>query len=555
MKILVIGGVAGGATTATRLRRLDEKSEIIIFDRGDFVSFANCGLPYYVGNIIKSKENLLLKTPESFKERFNIDVRLNEEVVKILREDKKIQIRKKDGNIYEEDYDKLVLSPGAEPINPFKGLKSNKIKTLRTVNDAMGIKEYLENNDVKNIAIIGGGYIGIEMAENLRNMSKDTNITILEKADHLIGPLDQDMSNFVRKALNKNNINTILNNGVKNIIDNGNNLNIILDEGSLVVDFIILCIGVKPEIKLAIDANLNITDNGRITVNEFMQTSDCNIYALGDAIQVINPIIDIPTYVPLAGPANKQARIVANNIYGKEGSYKGTIGTSILKVFDNNLGIVGINELTAKNNNINYKTMIISPYSHATYYPGATQTTIKAIYDKNNGKILGAQIWGKEGVDKLTDILAVAIKYKMNANDLADLELSYAPPFSSAKSPINLLGNAIQNELDGMVETITWSDLLKQKNAYILDVRTEKEFNAGHLDNVKHIPLDELRENLEQLPFDTKIYVYCHTGLRSYIATRILKGNNFNAVNILGGFYLYNNTICLHNDNKKYIIT
>lgn len=555
MKILIIGGVAGGATTATRLRRLDEKSEIIIFDRGDFVSFANCGLPYYVGNIIKSKENLLLQTPESFKERFNIDVRLNEEVVKILREDKKIQIRKKDGNIYEEDYDKLVISPGAEPINPFKGLKSNKIKTLRTVNDAMEIKEYLENNDVKNIAIIGGGYIGIEMAENLRNMSKDTNITILEKADHLIGPLDQDMSNFVRKALNKNNINTILNNGVKNIIDNGNNLNIILDEGSLVVEFIILCIGVKPEINLAIDANLNITDNGRITVNEFMQTSDCNIYALGDAIQVINPIVDIPTYVPLAGPANKQARIVANNIYGKGGSYKGTIGTSILKVFDNNLGIVGINELTAKNNNINYKTMIISPYSHATYYPGATQTTIKAIYDKNNGKILGAQIWGKDGVDKLTDILAVAIKYKMNANDLADLELSYAPPFSSAKSPINLLGNAIQNELDGMVETITWSDLLKQKNAYILDVRTEKEFNAGHLDNVKHIPLDELRENLAQLPFDTKIYVYCHTGLRSYIATRILKGNNFNAANILGGFYLYNNTICLHNDNKKYIIT
>ncbi len=555
MKILIIGGVAGGATTATRLRRLDEKSEIIIFDRGDFVSFANCGLPYYVGNIIKSKENLLLQTPESFKERFNIDVRLNEEVVKILREDKKIQIRKKDGNIYEEDYDKLVISPGAEPINPFKGLKSNKIKTLRTVNDAMEIKEYLENNDVKNIAIIGGGYIGIEMAENLRNMSKDTNITILEKADHLIGPLDQDMSNFVRKALNKNNINTILNNGVKNIIDNGNNLNIILDEGSLVVDFIILCIGVKPEINLAIDANLNITDNGRITVNEFMQTSDCNIYALGDAIQVINPIVDIPTYVPLAGPANKQARIVANNIYGKGGSYKGTIGTSILKVFDNNLGIVGINELTAKNNNINYKTMIISPYSHATYYPGATQTTIKAIYDKNNGKILGAQIWGKDGVDKLTDILAVAIKYKMNANDLVDLELSYAPPFSSAKSPINLLGNAIQNELDGMVETITWSDLLKQKNAYILDVRTEKEFNAGHLDNVKHIPLDELRENLAQLPFDTKIYVYCHTGLRSYIATRILKGNNFNAVNILGGFYLYNNTICLHNNNKKYIIT
>lgn len=538
MKILIVGGVAGGATTATRLRRLDEKSEIIIFDRGDYVSFANCGLPYYVGNVIKTKDKLLLQTPKSFKERFNIDVRLNEEVIKVLRQDKKIQIRKKDGNIYEEDYDKLVLSPGADPINPFKEIKDERIQTLRTVNDAVKIREYLENNNIKDVAIIGGGYIGVEMAENINNYNKDTKITIIEKANHLIGPIDKDMSKFVQKVLTKNNIKVVLENGVKEI-NNNNQLEIKLENGKINVDYIILCIGVRPESKLAIDAGLNVSEKGSIIVNEFMKISDTDIYALGDSVQVNNPIINVPTYIPLAGPANKQARVVANNIYNKPGKYEGTIGSSILKIFENNLGIVGLNENTAKQNNIKYKTMIISPYSHVTYYPGATQTTIKVIYEENTGKILGAQVWGKEGVDKLTDILAVAIKHKMTADDLADFELSYAPPFSSAKSPINLVGNAIQNEIDGMVETITWEEVLKLEDAFILDVRTEEEYKNGHIENAVHIPLDELRENINKLPTDKKIYVYCHTGLRSYIATRILKGNNLDAVNIMGGYYFY----------------
>ena len=541
MKILIVGGVAGGATTATRLRRLDEKSEIIIFDRGDYVSFANCGLPYYVGNVIKTKDKLLLQTPKSFKERFNIDVRLNEEVIKILSKDKKIQIRKKDGSLYEEDYDKLVLSPGAEPINPFKEIKDERIQTLRTVNDAVKIREYLENNNVKDVAIIGGGYIGVEMAENIRNHNINSNITIIEKANHLIGPIDKDMSKFIQKVLTKNNINVILENGVKEI-NNNNQLEIKLENGKINVDYIILCIGVRPESKLAIDAGLNVSEKGSIIVNEFMNTSDTDIYALGDSVQVNNPILNMPTYIPLAGPANKQARVVANNIYNKPGSYEGTIGSSILKIFENNLGIVGLNENTAKQNNIKYKTMIISPYSHATYYPGATQTTIKVIYEENTGVILGSQVWGKEGVDKLTDILAVAIKHKMTADDLADFELSYAPPFSSAKSPINLVGNAIQNEIDGMVETITWEEVLKVEDAFILDVRTEEEYKNGHIENAVHIPLDELRENINKLPIDKKIYVYCHTGLRSYIATRILKGNNLDAVNIMGGYYFYSAT-------------
>ena len=542
MKILIVGGVAGGATTATRLRRLDEKSEIIIFDRGDYVSFANCGLPYYVGNVIKTKEKLLLRTPKSFKDRFNIDVRLNEEVTKVLRQDKKIQIRKKDGTIYEENYDKLVLSPGAEPINPFKELKDEKIQTLRTVNDAIKIREYLENNNINDVAIIGGGYIGVEMAENIRNQNKDTNITIIEKAEHLIAPLDKDMSKFVQKVLLKNNINTILKNGVQQINKNNDRFEIKLEKGTIKVDYIILCIGVRSESNLAKDTGLNVSEKGNIIVNKFMKTSDKNIYALGDSIQVNNPIINTPTYIPLAGPANKQARVVANNIYNKAGKYEGTIGSSILKIFENNLGIVGLNENVAKQNNIDYKTMIISPYSHATYYPGATQTTIKVLYENNTGKILGAQVWGKEGIDKLTDILAVAIKHKMTADDLADFELSYAPPFSSAKSPINLLGNAIQNELDKMVETITWEEVLKIEEAFILDVRTEEEYKYGHIENAMHIPVDELRENLNKLPTDKKIYVYCHTGLRSYIATRILKGNGFASVNIMGGYYFYNST-------------
>lgn len=539
MKVLIVGGVAGGATTATRLRRLNENAEIIIFERGNFVSFANCGLPYYIGDVIKEKDDLLLQTPESFKERFNIDVRIKQEVLNINRDSKLIQIKNLEtGEVYEENYDKLVLSPGAEPINPFKELNSDRIQTLRTVNDSINIKRYIEKNNPQNVAIIGGGYIGVEMAENLSRYD-GMKISIIEKADHLIAPLDKDMANFVHKKLRKNGVNLILENGVKQILIEDEKLNIILDNGNINVDFVILAIGVRPETKLAKDANLELNSKGSIIVNEQMQTSDKDIYALGDAVQVTNFVTKNPAYIPLAGPANRQARVVANHICKKRSNYKGSIGSSILKIYDNNLGITGINEDTCKAQNIDYKTIIISPYSHATYYPGATQLTIKAIYNPDTGKILGAQVWGKEAVDKVTDIIATAIRMDMTAYDLEELELCYAPPFSSAKNPVNILGNAIENEMEELVETVTWEEVETTEDVEILDVRRDEEYDYAHYEGAKHIPLDELRSRLDELDNKKTYFVYCHTGLRSYIACRILNQNGINAKNITGGYYFY----------------
>ena len=538
MKVIIVGGVAGGATTAARLRRLDENIEIIMIDRGNHISFANCGLPYYIGDVIKSKKDLLLQTPESFNERFNVDVRVKQEVILVNSEEKKIKIRKLDNNEeYEETYDKLVLSPGAEPINPFKGLTTKKIKTLRTVEDTIEIKEYINNNNIKDIAIIGGGYIGVEMAENLSNYS-NLNVTIVQKGTHLINPLDEDMACFVHNELKNKGINLILNNGVEKIEDK-EKLEITLNKGKIEADFVILCIGVKPEISLAKSAGLKINGKG-ILVDEYMRTSNKDIYALGDAVIVKNSITNNDMYLALAGPANRQARVVANNIVGKETVYEGVIGSSILKIFDYNLAMTGLNEKICAENNIDYKNIIVSPNSHAGYYPGAEMLTIKALYNKD-GKILGVQVWGKEGVDKICDILATAIKMDLTAYDLEKLELCYAPPFSSAKSPVNILGNSIVNELDGLVKTITWKDAYKLvKEGYeILDVRTNREYEKGNYKNSIHIPVDELRNNLDKLDKDKKYVVYCRTGLRSYIACRILMQNGFDIYNITGGYYLY----------------
>lgn len=542
MKVIIIGGVAGGATTATRLRRLNENAEIILFERGNNVSFANCGLPYYIGDVITDKKELLLQTPKSFKDRFNIEVRVKEEVINIDKEQKKITIKKLDtSETYEEDYDKLVLSPGAEPINPFSSLKSENIKTLRNVDDSISIKEYIKEKKPKNIAIIGGGYIGVEMAENIRKY-EDINISIIQKSSHLIGPSDEDIAKFVHKTLTRNNINVILNNDVTEIKENEKSIDLLLNEGNLNVDFIILCIGVKPETILAKEAGLELNSKGSILVDEHMKTSDENIYLLGDAVEVINFVTKKPAYIPLAGPANRQARVVANNIFGKEEKYTGTLGSSILKIFNYSLAMTGINEVTAKENNLDYKVMIISPYSHATYYPDAKQMTIKALYEPKTGKILGAQVWGKENVDKITDILAAAIRMNMTAFDLEELELCYAPPFSSAKSPVNILGNAIVNEIEGLVQNITFEELEKIENPYILDVRTITEYEAEHLEDVVHIPLNKLRENINLLDKEKEIYVHCHTGLRSYIACRILTQYGFKVKNIIGGYYFYKNT-------------
>ena len=542
MKVVIVGGVAGGATTATRLRRLNEKAEIILVERGSFISFANCGLPYYIGDVIKNKKDLLVQTPESFNKRFNIDVRIKQEVIDIDRKAKTVKIRNLQTNDeYEETYDKLVLAPGAKPINPFESLESKRIKTLRNVEDAIEIKKYIQDNNVKNVTIIGGGYIGVEIAENLSNYN-DVKVTIIEKASHLISPLDEEMASLVHKVLRENDVEIILNKGVRKIVEKDNKLFISFGKENKEAELIVLCIGVKPEDNLALTNGLNVWLTGGIKVNEYMQTSDKDIYALGDAVRVKNCVIDKDMNIFLAGPANRQARVVANNICGKKTSYIGSIGSSILKIFDYSLGMTGINETICKKNKINYKTIILSPFSHATYYPGASMLTIKAIYEKKTGRILGAQVFGKESVDKITDILATAIMKKMTAYDLEELDLCYAPPFSSAKSPINLLGNSIVNELEGLVKTVTWQkvDKLKEKeNVAVLDVRTDAEYKVGAYKDCIHIPLDDLRNRLNELDKAKTYLVYCRTGLRSYIACRILAQNGFKVNNITGGYHFY----------------
>lgn len=539
MKVLIVGGVAGGATTATRLRRLDEKAQIIIFERGAYVSFANCGLPYYIGDVIKEKKNLLLQTPKSFKDRFNIDVRIKNEVIKINRDKKEVLVRNlEDGGEYIETYDKLVLSPGAEPINPFKELNSNKISTLRNVDDSVKIKEYIEENNPKNVVIIGGGYIGVEMAENIKHRD-GINVTIVEKAPHLIAPLDSDIASIVHNKLRDNDIDIILNNGVKEIKENDKIFKIILDNGEIEADYIILAIGVRPETKIAKEAGITLNSKESIIVDDSMQTNDKDIYALGDAIEIKNYITKMPDYIPLAGPANRQARIVANNICGMDSKYNGTMGSSILKLFDYNLAMTGLNERVCKLQNIDYKKIIITPFSHATYYPGANEMIVKVIYLPKEKVLLGAQVVGKDGVDKVADILATAIRSKLSIYALEDLELCYAPPFSSAKSVVNVIGNVIENELNGLVENVSWEDVEKIDNPYVLDVRTPKEYSFGCFDNAINIPVDELRDNMSKLNKEKVIYVYCKTGVRSYISCRILMQNGYKVKNIMGGYNLY----------------
>ena len=547
MKVVIIGGVAGGATTATRLRRLNEKAEIIVFERGNHISFANCGLPYYIGDVIQEEQELLLQTPKSFKERFNIDVRVKTEVIKINKVDKQVIVKDYLKNVeYSENYDKLVIATGAEPINPFRGINDDKIFTLRNVEDSVRIKDYIEQEKPNNICIIGGGYIGVEISENIRQYSRKNNynpeITIIDRNSHLIPTLDEDMSEFVHRALRKNNINVLLQRNVDKIEENCEIKVRDQNEKSIIKsDLIIVSMGVKPESKLAIEAKIETTERNNIVVDEQMLTSDNNIYALGDVAQVINSVTKMPSYIPLAGPANRQARIVANNICGMDTKYEGAIGSSILKIFNNNLAMTGISEDICKAKNISYKKMIITPYSHATYYPGASHLTIKALYTPKSGRILGATVWGKENVDKIADILATAIRMNMTAKNLSELELCYAPPFSSAKSPVNILGNAIENEIDGLVSNVYVEDIKDKLNSeekpYILDVRTNEEYERGHIKNVVHIPLDSLRENLGKIDKSKEIYVHCFTGLRSYIACMILKQNGYNVKNIIGGQY------------------
>lgn len=542
MKIIIIGGVAGGATAAARLRRLDEKAEIIILERGEYVSFANCGLPYYIGGIITDREDLTLQTPQSFKARFNIDVRVLNEAVKVSPDTKTVTVKNlRTGEIYEETYDNLILSMGAEPIRPnIEGADGSNVFTLRNIPDTLKIKNYIDTAKPRSAVVIGGGYIGVEMAENL--VEAGLKVSIVELADHLIAPLDFDMAADVHRYIKSKGIYLHLNNGVKAI--NGNT--VILQNGEITADMIILSVGVRPETAIAKECGIELNPRGSIIVNNKMQTNIPDIYAVGDAVEVEDFITKKPAFIPLAGPANKQGRIAADNIAGFESVYTGTQGSAVLKLFDMTVATTGLNEKTATVAGIDYDKTYTYSASHATYYPGAAQMSIKALWDKKTLKIIGAQIVGFDGVDKRMDVLATAIRFGAKITDLTTLELCYAPPFGSAKDPVNMLGFVAENIVSGKLKQFFWHDvenLPRDGSVFLLDTRTPFEVMQGKIDGFVNIPLDELRERIDEIPKDRPIYVHCHSGLRSYLACRILTGNGYDCYNLAGGWRLYESVI------------
>lgn len=536
-KIIIVGGVAGGASTAARLRRLDESAEIIMFERGEYISFANCGLPYYIGEVIEERDNLLVQTPEAMKSRFNIDVRNNSDVTGIDVENKKVTVNSKAKGTYEESYDYLILSPGAKALKPpIPGIDSNKIFTLRNIPDTDSIKAYVDRNETKTAVVIGGGYVGVEMAENLKE--RGLNVTLCEAAPHILAPFDSDMVVMAERELAENGIKLILNDGVKSFNEIGDGLEVVLSsETKLKADIVILAIGVTPDTAFLKDTGLEFGPRGHIVVNDKMQTNIEGIYAVGDAIEVVDFITKQKTAIPLAGPANKQGRIAADNVCGINSSYKGTQGTAIIKVFELTAASTGANERTLQRFNIPYKVIYLHPVSHASYYPGAMSMSLKLIFNEE-GKVLGAQAIGYDGVDKRIDVIATVIRYNGTVDDLTELELCYAPPFSSAKDPVNMAGFVAQNILAGISHVVAWKDIAEHENEnYILiDTRTEEEFEDGHIEGAVNIPVDSLRENLKELDKNKTIVEYCEVGLRGYIADRILTQNGFKALNVTGGY-------------------
>ena len=538
MKILIIGGVAGGASAAARLRRLNEHAEIIILEKGGFISFANCGLPYFIGNVITDKNMLTLQTPESFRARFNIDVRIFNEAIHIDSEKKSVLIRNLQTNTdYEEDYDVLILSPGAEPVRPaIEGIDSENVFTLRNIPDTFKIKDYIHTHSPKTAVVVGGGYIGAEMAENLKHAGLD--VSIVELSSHLIAPLDADMACDVHQYITAAGIRLFLNNGVTAIKDG----KVILQHGEIDADMVIMSVGVRPETSLAKAAGLQTNARGSIIVNSHMQTSDSAIYAVGDAVEVTDFVSKNPAFLPLAGPANKQGRVAADHICGFDSEYTGTQGSAILKLFDMTVAATGLNERAAKAAGIDYDKTYIYSADHASYYPGAKNMSVKALWDKKTHRILGAQIIGFDGVDKRIDVIAAAIRFGAKITDLTTLELCYAPPFGSAKDPVNMLGFTAENIISGKLKQFFWEDvdkLPRDGSVTLLDVRTPFERAGGHIDGFIHIPLDVLREHLDKLPKDKPVYVHCFSGMRSYIACRLLMGNGYDAYNLAGGFRLF----------------
>lgn len=542
-RILIVGGVAGGASAATRLRRLEEDAEIILFEKGGYISFANCGLPYYLGGIIKERDYLMVQTPEEIHKRFRIDVRIFSEVINVDTENKIVTVRSKERGIYTESYDNLILSPGAKPLMPnIPGIDGERIFTLRNIPDTDAIKQFIEENNpdgngYRSAIVIGGGFIGIEMAENLAMLGM--NITLVEAAPHILAPFDEDMVLFVEQELERNKIKLILNDGVKAFTNTDSQVVVTLSSGTrLEADMVILAIGVTPDTDFLKTTNIELGSRGHIIVNERMETSIPGIYAVGDAIEVMDYITKSKTAIPLAGPANKQGRIAADNIAGLNTVYEGSQGTSIIKVFDLTAACTGANEKTLIKANIPYHAIFIHPFSHATYYPGAKRMTLKLLFS-HDGKILGAQIVGYEGVDKRIDVIATVIRMKGTVKDLTKLELSYAPPYSSAKDPVNMAGYVAENVLNNIAHIITWNEVTKldPKDYVLLDVSTRAEYNYGHIKGAINIPIDELRERLDEVPTDKMILTYCQVGVRGYIADRILSQHGYNVRNITGGYH------------------
>jgi CoA-disulfide reductase len=540
-KIVIVGGVAGGATTAARLRRLNEKAEIIMIEKGNYISFANCGLPYYIGGTISEREMLLVQTVEEMSNKFNLDVRNLSEVTKINRNQKTVEVKDlRTGEVYQESYDKLVLSPGASPIKPpIPGIETaGALFTLRNIPDTDKIKSFVDTKKPKKAAVIGGGFIGVEMAENLWDLGIE--VTLIEMSNQIMAPLDYEMAAILHAHLAEKGVNLVLKDGVRAFEGNGTIVQ--LNSGKKIdTDMIILAIGVKPENQLAIDAGLKVGKGGGIQVNEHMQTEDPDIYAIGDAIEVTDYINGVATQMPLAWPANRQGRVAADHINGKSARYKGTLGTSIAKVFDMTAAVTGNNEKTLKRLGILFEVIHIHPGSHAGYYPGAFPISLKLIFDKSTGKIFGAQAVSYDGADKRIDVIATAIKGGLTIFDLPDLELSYAPPYSSAKDPVNMAGYAAANIADGLVETVQWHEIneIVQRGSLLIDVREPVERDMGYIPGSINIPLGELRNRMDEFPVDQTIFLTCQVGLRGYLGARILKQYGFKVKNLDGGIKTY----------------
>lgn len=543
LKVVIVGGVAGGASAAARLRRMNEDAEIVLFEKGEYISFANCGLPYYIGEVIKEKDKLVVQTPEKMKERFMIDVRINSEVIKVVPDEKYVEVyNKAENRTYTETYDKLILSPGAEPIKPkLPGIDSPRIFTLRNIPDTYKIKDFVDEKKPKRAVVVGAGFIGLEVAENLHKMG--VNVTVVELADHVIGPLDYDMAAIVHQHMKAKNVEFYLKDAVQSFTNTSSYITVELTSGrSLKTDMVIMGIGVRPESKLAVESGLKLGNTGGILVDEYMCTSNADIYAVGDAVEVKDFVSGNGALIPLAGPANKQGRIAANNICGLEEKFSGTQGTSIVKVFDITVAITGNNERILTKNGIDFEKSFTHSPSHAGYYPGAIPMSIKLLFSRNDGKILGAQIIGYDGADKRIDILATAMRAGMTVFDLEKLELAYAPPYSSAKDPVNIAGFTAANVLKKDCQIFHWNEIpaLDEEKTMLIDVRADMEFKLGSIEGAINIPLDEIRDRLDEISKDKEIYIFCQVGLRGYLACRILMQKGYiNVKNLSGGYKTY----------------